>query len=238
MTIQKPNWRIALFSVSFLALFLALGFWQLDRASEKRAMLVAATAQANGEGQEFTQGQTVANGNMIRASGKFLPEPIIYRDNSVLNGRVGYEVLQIFASDNGTNFLVNRGFVQAGLRREQLPETPIFNQAHQMIRGQAYLTELIEPTQNVIESSPMVVQVVKPETLSSRLNRPLFSHTIRLHESHPDALPRYWPVTTMTPERHQGYALTWFTMALAITIAFVFTLVRRAPNSLNKEPTS
>ncbi len=200
-------------------------------------MLAIAKAQGNGEGQAFAQGQKVANGDMIRASGKFLSEPIIYRDNSVLNGRVGYEVFQVFVAEHGTNFLVNRGYIQAGQRRELLPQLPVFNRSTQVIKGQAYLTELIEPEQNMTDSSPMVVQVVKPESISRRINLPLFSHTIRLHESHPDALPRYWPVTTMTPERHQGYALTWFTMALAITVAFAFTMVKRAPNSQEKETT-
>lgn len=227
MTIQRPNWRIALFSAAFLSLFLWLGFWQLERAGEKREMLAIAEQQANSDGKEVTSGDTVVNGDMITSSGEFTTTPVFYLDNKVLDGRVGYEVVQLFKGDNGTNYLVNRGFVAGGLTRDDLPDVPRFNRATQRIRGQAYLTELSEPEENITDGHPTVIQVIKPDSLSERLGLTLFTHTLRLHESHPDALPRHWPVTTMSPDRHLGYALTWFSMAIAIMIAFAMTVIKR-----------
>ena len=46
--------------------------------------------------------------------------------------------------------------------------------------------------------------------------------TLRINEMAPGALPRYWPATNMTPEKHTGYAVQWFTMAFAVTVAWLF----------------
>jgi cytochrome oxidase assembly protein ShyY1 len=45
---------------------------------------------------------------------------------------------------------------------------------------------------------------------------------IRLEIDQLGSLPRYWPSTVMSPEKHKGYAIQWFSMALAVLIAWLF----------------
>lgn len=227
MSIVAPDWRLALFSGVFLLIFLNLGFWQLDRSEEKQLMLKEAEVRANNAGVDITADIKVEVGQRLRTRGKFAEKPVFYIDNRVLNGRVGYEVVQVFEAAE-FSVLVNRGFVPGGQTRQELPELPPYFAGEQEITGLAYLTELAEPEQNFKSGDPIVAQVIKPQSLGDAFDLELFSHVLRLDEAHPDALPRYWPVSTMSPERHMGYAVTWFAMALALSLAFATTVVKRA----------
>lgn len=230
MKIGHANWRLTLFSVFFFLFFLALSFWQVERGSDKVKLLAAAAAVADLPGAKLTAGLEVENGDPVRLTGKFVPNRILLLDNKVLDGRVGYEVIQVFEDESGISVLINRGFLAGGRIRTELPKVPPANSANQPLRGHAYLTSLSLPEENISgDSSPWVVQVVRPSELENQAGQKLFDHTIRLEESHPDALPRYWPVTTMQPERHYGYAVTWFLMALAVLGIFIYTI--RQPDS-------
>lgn len=230
MKIGQANWRLTLFSVFFFLFFLALSFWQIERGADKVKLLAAAAAVADLPGAKLTMNLEVKNGDPVRLMGKFVSTHILLLDNKVLNGRVGYEVIQVFEDVSGVSVLINRGFLAGGRTRAELPKPPSANSANQPLRGHAYLTTLSLPEENIFGARPpWVVQVVIPSELENQLGRELFGYTIRLEESHPDALPRHWPVTTMQPERHYGYAVTWFLMALAVLGIFLYTI--RQPDS-------
>lgn len=225
MKFEKPNWRIALFSSFFLVMFCALSVWQYERGQEKIELIALTEEKANLQGERLTPDLAVVNGDPIRARGSFKSDKIFLLDNRVLNGRVGYEVVQLFEDSSGIGVLVNRGFLAGQLKRSELPVIPQPISVPQSIRGHAYLTEMQVPAANLSgEGSPWVIQVVKPNDMEAIAEVSLFSHVIRLEEGHPDALPRYWPVTIMSPERHFGYAFTWLIMAIAVLMAFVYSM--------------
>ena len=72
------------------------------------------------------------------------------------------------------------------------------------------------------ESFPVIVQQVDAKILSNRLKKNIYPHIVRLNKGEEGALPRFWPDTVMPPEKHRGYAVQWFTMALAVVIAWLF----------------
>ena len=225
MTLTRPNWRLAVFSIVFTLLFFSLSIWQVERGQAKAKMLEDNAAVAGLPGVEMSPELDVSQGEPIRLYGKFDPKRVLLLDNRVLAGRVGYEVLQVFDDDSGVTVLVNRGFVAGGRTRAELPVVPVANRAAQSIRGHAYLTELEVPLENIAGSgSPWVIQVAVPKNLEVLVGLTLNHHVIRLEEASPDALPRYWPVTTMSPERHYGYAVTWFLMAVAVIALFIYSL--------------
>lgn len=225
MTLTRPNWRLTAFSLVFTLLFISLSIWQVERGQAKTKMLEDNAAVASLPGTEMSLELDARLGDPVRLYGKFDPLRVLFLDNRVLAGRVGYEVLQVFEDDSGAIVLVNRGFVAGGRTRAELPKTPVANRASQNIRGHAYLTELEVPLENTARTeSPWVIQVAVPKNLERLVGSTLFGYVIRLEESSPDALPRYWPVTTMLPERHYGYAVTWFLMAVAVVALFIFSL--------------
>lgn len=62
---------------------------------------------------------------------------------------------------------------------------------------------------------PRLVTRVDPARLWSELGRSGFAYELR-QEAGPGAYMTEWPVVAMGPEKHLGYAVRWFAMALAL----------------------
>jgi len=61
-----------------------------------------------------------------------------------------------------------------------------------------------------------------PGILSGLLARQVQPFVVRLDAADPNGLPRNWVTTVMLPAKHQGYAVQWFAMALALVGMFVY----------------
>ncbi len=94
-------WALAL-AAAGCAAGIALGNWQTDRAAQKRAA-----------------GATV---EQVALHGEWVPQYTVLLDNKIYRGRPGYQVVQPLRIAGGKHVLVNRGWVAAPARREQLPE--------------------------------------------------------------------------------------------------------------------
>ena len=69
---------------------------------------------------------------------------------------------------------------------------------------------------------PAVVQVIDVKLLSQQLGYPLVDFQIELDQADGHGFIRAWqePVA-MTPEKHIGYAVQWFLLALTLTVLFI-----------------
>lgn len=111
-----------------LALLLALGFWQLGRAQIKAEQLALRSQQAAYGSLEILQGRDFNDADRYRAvegRGRYLADRQILLDNRTLRGRPGYHVLTPMILDNGEGVIVNRGWVELGATRQQLPAIPV-----------------------------------------------------------------------------------------------------------------
>lgn len=227
MTFQF-NWKVSLFCAVFLVTFINLGFWQLRRETEKttlleeRDRLLMSAPRSADDIQSMSRWQGVP----IRLTGQFDETVVLLQDNRVLEGRVGFEIVQRFKTQAG-DFLVNRGFMPMGRTRDDLPEIP-------PVPGRVSITGVMhEPGDAVILKDvdlevafPLVVQEVDFDWLA-QADIKVFRGIVRLNEDQPGALPRYWPDVVMQPAQHRGYAVQWFAMAFAITLAWLFFSIRR-----------
>lgn len=126
----RPGWPATLLALACLAVFASLGFWQLDRADQKRQLQaefeqrqLAAPAGV----EELAQVGQELRFRKLRATGVFDPENEILLDNIVHQGRAGYHVITPLRISNSDRVvLVNRGWVPLGRSRQDLPdiETP------------------------------------------------------------------------------------------------------------------
>ena len=105
-------------------LLVSLGFWQLDRAAEKRALATAYEAsqrlppvEINGE---LASAETSYQWVSATATGQFGGKTILL-DNRIRNAKAGYEILTPFMT-NGITVLINRGWVPAASNRELPPD--------------------------------------------------------------------------------------------------------------------
>ena len=221
------NWRVAVFSGLCLTGFVHLGIWQLEREVEKRELLTkdeqrlslppvgAATLPEKGD----------LEGLPVRLVGEYR-EPVLFLDNKVLKGQVGFEAHQLFLDESGLLFLVNRGFVPMGRTREDKPEFAKVHNRSANIRGRIYQPGsqmvLLHNENELIAEFPVIVQQIDIEKMIKTVGEQIYPHVVRLEVGQFGALPRYWPSTVMSPEKHRGYAVQWFAMALAVLIAWLF----------------
>jgi surfeit locus 1 family protein len=92
---------------------LLLGFWQLERADEKRAIEHAIVLASLNSAQLVTQTDTLIQKEyyQVLLEGRYDNDKQFIYDNQIVNGNAGYYVLTPFILDNKTVILVNRGFV-------------------------------------------------------------------------------------------------------------------------------
>ena len=202
-----------------------LGNWQSRRAEAKRAL-----------GAEFEQAlrsppiELPAASNVIHkrvaARGRFIAEHTVLLDNKLRRGRAGYEVLtplRLAGSDG--HVLVNRGWVAAGASRDVLPEirTPA---AEQLIEGIA-LERLPHALQAGAVARGKVRQNLDIGAFAAETGLRLQPLVIEQHSALDDGLLRDWPRPDLGIEKHESYALQWYSFAaLAIALLAVLSLRR------------
>jgi len=217
---------MALFSSICLIAFVNLGFWQLERADEKTELLKVHAQQRNQpplSATELLRRAAAVDGLPVELVGRFSGIPALLRDNVVLEGRVGFEVLEIF-NDSATNqmFLINRGFVPMAANRQIKPTIPPVSEGDMSLFGHVYVSTAVDErfTPGELMDDLRIVQSTEPRILENLVAVALYPHLIRLEADAAFALPRRWIVTTVSSDKHMGYAIQWFLMALAVLIAF------------------
>ena len=228
------GWSLALLAI---ALFCSLGLWQLDRARQKEAMLAeakktlserrplalsAAADPARAVAYDWAQG-----------AGRFTQAPAILLDNQTQDGRSGIRVFRVFQPDSGSPpLLVELGWLPLPGDRKlpalaSLPET-------RQVAG------LLAPPPSAGIASAIAAPQADGSLLATSLDHVVLSGALRLptlarrvlkldpalrigYARNLDILPN-----TLPPERHLGYAVQWFGLALAVLItALVLTLRKR-----------
>ncbi|PLW84384.1 SURF1 family protein [Kineobactrum sediminis] len=224
------EWRITLLTLLLFPALVALGFWQLQRADEK------ASLQINWE--ERKQQAPVALDTLpgtaedayrrVALRGQFLPGHYLLLDNRIVAGRFGYEVVGLFvlpASNQAV--LVNRGWIAGDPGRQQLPE--VTEPAGMLdITGHVYVPPgqpFLLGEQQLSPPWPLRVQALEIDKLGPLLatvtDSALFPYVVRIDEGQPGALAVDWQVVNASPEKHQGYAFQWFTMAAVLAFFFL-----------------
>ncbi len=219
------NGRLLLFSGCLLPLLLALGTWQLHRSEQKQARLDRWQQQVSELNWSEQLQQGLEDGQPVRVSGHYADNRSWLLDNRTRKGVPGYEVLSIFYPDQGAPLVVNRGWVSGTGRRAVLPglTTPT---SRVVIRGRvaAFPEPPVLAESAVSDGWPRRVQTLSAAQARMQAGQPaLAGQIIRLAgPGQPGAYAADWPPDRMTPQRHIGYAVQWYALALAL---IVLTLV-------------
>jgi surfeit locus 1 family protein len=202
----RPPWWGVVLAAAGCAAGIALGNWQSDRAAQKRAAGAAV--------------------EQVALRGEWVPKYTVLLDNKVYRGRPGYQVVQPLRIAGEKYVLVNRGWVAASARREQLPEirTPAGEVVLSGVRRERFAHSYAP-----VESQPgaRVWQNVTVEQFAAWSGLPLESYVIEQHSALDDGLVRDWPRADLGIEMHESYALQWYSLA-ALCVVFLFALnIRR-----------
>jgi surfeit locus 1 family protein len=221
-----------------------LGYWQLDRAREKQALI-----------EEFRRGDSIsvditsrsldglARYQTVDARGAYEPGRQILLDNMpAADGRPGYRVLTPFRrTTGGALLLVDRGWVPLGDSREHLPGVNVSDDTRK-IAGR--IDRLPEPGLRLrdavaadTEVWPRVMNYPTAEQLAAALGEPIEPQIALLHPEAPDGYERKWqPALRMNPSRHRAYAIQWFAFALVAVVALAMASVRRGSRKHHGTP--
>jgi surfeit locus 1 family protein len=222
---RPRGWPLAL-AAAACAAGIAFGSWQTRRAEEKRA-LGAEVDQALKAAPIEISTTPVENKNLllkrVAARGEFVADRTLLLDNKIRHGRVGYEVITPFRlSRSALHVLVNRGWVEASPSRDVLPQvrTPA---GETRVEGLA-LGRLPQALQLKENTRGRVRQNVDLGAFAADTGLALQPIVIEQRSDSGDGLLREWPRPDAGIERHQSYALQWYSLAaLAVVLAVVLS---------------
>ena len=222
-------------TIAALAAFVSLGWWQIGRGREKQAM-IESFQRGTQSSVELQGGITVdelPRYQHVRTEGHYQPERQVLLDNMPSQaGKPGFRVLTPFKRDGSERLLlVDRGWVPLGDSRANLP--PVFvSPEFRAVSGR--LDELPAPGVRVGEAGvagdshwPRLLNFPRQQDVERVLGTTVESRIVLLDPDAPDGFERIWrPAMQFGPERHLGYALQWFALALVALIAFITLSLR------------
>lgn len=218
---------MSLFCVFFTLLFCVLGTWQLHRYHFKKELLQSYSNELHSAPTPFLQ--AISRGikpfQIITVEGSYLNELTMLIQNRPFKGQVGFEVLTpLKVKGEQTLLLVDRGWIKdvpiPPLEKVQQIKGHIkLLNEHQFILGKNILNPL---------AKPLTLQKVDMDEISRLHHQKFYPFILRLDPSEPGGFTREWVISASPPERHMGYAIQWFTMAIVLCIAyFCFSCERK-----------
>jgi surfeit locus 1 family protein len=239
--LRRPSLFSLLLLVFGLAFFITLGNWQLGRARYKDALFASFEQGAHGATHRLAQALRLwpaQNYIATEMRGEFIPNKTVLLDSQSLDGQVGVQVYQAFRSGSDT-VLVALGFMPVPRDRSVFP-TPAVPKGVLTLKGLLAappssglkLAEIGAPPSTVT----WLVTRIEPTNLAPYFGTRLANAVLLLDPVKSGApidagnvlnLARHWLPNTFAPERHRGYAATWF--GFAMTAVIIFLLLHRKP---------
>ncbi len=228
----RPTLLPTLLTLVLAPLLAALGFWQLDRAEQKKQVqrLFAAGAESvvdlRGELLPLPRYQRV------RARGQFDGTHQFLLDNMLYRGVPGFHVLSIIeVQGSARRLLVNRGWIPAAADRSLLP-TPVLPSGEQVLTGR--LDMLPRPGLKLRGTAgeenprwPRLVVFPDLRELEAMLPYRLYPMVLLLDDNEPDGFRREWSPVNFGPERHIAYAVQWFALSATLLVIFVVVNIHK-----------
>lgn len=235
-------WAIALLAA---ALFARLGFWQLERADEKRDMLAKASSALSSRTPKplsvIADEQRIADYDWITVEGRFADAPAVLLDNQQQGGKVGVRAYRVFVLKDGLPVLVDLGWTALP------PDRTLPRVARDVERERLSGLLLPPPGQGLDMGAPvkqsegtLLATAIDLPSLRVALELPALAPRVLRPDNDPslgyardfDILPN-----TLPPERHLGYAVQWFGLsATTLITALLLSWRRRRARQRNHRP--
>lgn len=215
-----PGLPSTLITLLLLPCFVYLSLWQWHRSEEKK---------------QFLQDSNHPN-RQQQIIGHFLNEYLIFLDNQIFQGHVGYRVITPFVPKDGNPIVwVDRGWVPIGNTRATLPIIPAVK-GEVILQGKIYQPKRgfqlekhphDNPEKTQEASWPLRLQYMDFQLLASRLNKEAASFLFLLNETSPYVFAFLDLPSGIPASRHLGYALQWFAIAIGVLVYYLVINSRR-----------
>jgi len=222
-----------------LPALIGLGFWQLDRADQKRT-LQAEYDRRQAEAPKTLRSVLEEPGALryrpLRVRGHYEPAYQFLLDNRVHQGQAGYHVLTPLRIEDGeVRILVNRGWVAVGPDRARLPEIDTPRSEVEVTGvatvplGKGFRLGAVKPSG---ASWQPLWSYLDLEGYARSVPFPVQPAVILLDPASPaGGFVRQWGRLDAGIQTHLGYALTWFSLAVALLAIYTLVNVRRSDDA-------
>ena len=215
-------------ALGFIALFISLGLWQLDRAAGKNHLQAlfendAPYSRVNGD-------MPVTDYQNIEAHGLYLDQQQVLIDNIFVDNHIGHYAITAFRfAASEPLLIVNRGWIARPAANETGPDLRTGSD-RQTIRGRVgHLPRVgFRPGDAFVDAGDWPKKAVYPtlDELSAELGQELLPFILLLSPDADNGSVRRWQPRESGPMMHYGYAFQWFAMATAV-FALLWWRLRR-----------
>ena len=231
----RPRFAPTLVTTLLLCLLVSLGFWQLDRAEQKKELLSQYQRNA-ADAAVAIDGNLRAVGDFryrrAVAFGRFLADRQVLLDNQFNGSQVGYHVFTAMKLDGTeTLLLVNRGWIPMGSNRAVIPDIEVVDTPVRVLGLLNTPPEVGMRLGSLNQSSgewPLVTPYMDTEFLAETFGEPVLPYILMLDPENAHGYVREWQIVSFPPEKNLGYAFQWFTMAAALVILYLYVSLRRS----------
>lgn len=230
------GWTLALLAI---ALFVKLGMWQSQRGVEKQAMLdAAAQVLAQRRAVPLAQAADVGRRNDFdwsAGAGRFDDRGPLWLDNQQRDGRAGVHAYRVFLPEGAAPLLIDLGWLPLPGNRAMPAIT--------LPPGRIEVRGLLVPPPSpglalgsgiAKQGEGWVLTRLDTDVVSRTLglSTPLAPRVLRLDPALPLGYTRDLQLlaNTLPPERHRGYAVQWFALAIAVLVTALILTFRKARN--------
>ncbi|GEA09740.1 SURF1 family protein [Alteromonas sp. KUL49] len=231
MKLLRPS-SLAALTITALSVVImcSLGFWQLERMTQKQQRLSSITQkQAKGSLSLIEAlAQNDPRDLSVNFQGQVDTEHLMFLDNQVYQQKVGYNVFAPVSTNVGW-LLVNFGWMPAADLTRQIPTLDKANVALNRFEGVVSLPSNNPLVDNYLDTNagfPQVIQQALPEQVAPLLNRDLLPYVVVLTQPDHFFVRHYTPVV-MSPEKHLGYAIQWFGLAIAAALIGGIAIIKK-----------
>lgn len=232
---------IVLSTVIVFSILVKLGFWQLERAQYKANLQQTLHLRQSAASLNFSQivelsKQEPVTGFKLTTQVTPVSQDVFLLDNQVYQGKVGYLALQAVQVDESKPWLlVELGFVTASLDRRLLPNvSPIQNPSR--LTGRVYQKQLNPMSSDLMAEPnwPKRFQNLNIGQLSALIEQPLANFVLQPSNIPNNNYPHPWQPIPLSSQKHQGYAVQWFSMAAVFSFLMAYLFFKKIKQGDNK----
>ena len=211
---MKYKFLFTVFVIFFVLVFIALGTWQIIRLNWKNNLILEIENSLKNSPVELNRNK-IENYLKIKTSGiiDFNKQIYLYSLND--SGIPGFEVINpILIMDE--SYLINRGWIP--FEKKDTPEINIFDQNNIIgtLKAQGR-KNIFKPDNDIKENYWFSLD---REDIFKFTNKKFSQYIIYLDGNY--QFPRPKKITANISNNHKKYAMTWFSLAIAILLLYLY----------------
>jgi cytochrome oxidase assembly protein ShyY1 len=228
----RPKWILShLFVATMIVAFIVAMFWQLDRRGERIALNEVIAARS--EAVPLSVRAAIQSGEpeaidfrRVEDVGSWTDSDVVRVANRSQNGAAGQWVVGLFETVDGTQVLVNRGFVELG---RAIEEPPDLDSGSSTVTGWMRVSREREGLAIADTGEGTILPRLNVDAVAGRLGGvDLAPMWLQLEEPFGELFPTPVPLPEQTDGPHLSYAGQWAIFAILGTTVYGLLLRRIA----------